>query len=110
MDDTQANTPEVIADNIESIAAGLKRAYPQYYEELMNLAAKTREKNWQLVSLGNVINKIAQLRKSSLSRAREPGVSPVERAYFMAEANTYNVALDIMADEFGREVIWRLVE
>ena len=109
MDDHQM-TPESIAESLEAIAAGLRKTNPAYHDQLMQLAAKVRTKSWELASLKKVVKKIAQLRKSSLSRAREPGQSPVERAYFMAEATTYNVALDILAEEFGPESIWRIVE
>lgn len=62
------------------------------------------------LSLYNVIKKISRLRRASLQRAREPGMSAEERAYFMAEANAYSVALDVMADEFGTETVWKMVE
>lgn len=103
-------TPEEIAESLESIAASLKRSHPKYHQQLLQLAAQTREKQWQLAAVANVVRKITELRKASLQRARQPEQSPVERAYLMAEANTYNITLDILAEEFGTEIVWKMVE
>jgi len=57
-----------------------------------------------------IVKKIAKRRKESLSQARENGLDGIERAYYMAEANAYNVVLDMIADEFGDESVWRFAE
>ncbi|NLC08240.1 MAG: hypothetical protein GX755_09810 [Syntrophomonadaceae bacterium] len=54
-----------------------------------------------------IVKKIAKRRSESLRQAREQKLDCVERAYFMAEANAYNVVLDIIANEFGDEAVWR---
>jgi hypothetical protein len=57
-----------------------------------------------------VVKKIALRRKDSLRRARENELACKERAYYMAEANAYNVVLDMIAEEFGDEAVWRIAE
>lgn len=60
-------------------------------------------------NIAAIVKKIAKKRNASLQRAREDKLDCIERAYYMAETNAYNVVLDIIAQEVEEEMVWRYV-
>ncbi len=63
-----------------------------------------------ITQIERIVTKIAKRRRDSLRQAREIGLDGIERAYYMAEANAYNVVIDMIAEEFGSESVWRFAE
>jgi len=103
-------SPEEIIAAMRHIAAEVGRSNGRQYEQINYLLTEMEAQEWHLQKIRNIVSRIADLRRSSLHRARTPDQTVDERAYFMAEANAYNVVLDLLAEEFGSDTVWMLAK